>query len=108
MITDADIKKLKKVFVSKNDLKKEVSRLDKRIDGLKIYIDYRLEPFEEMRKDFYSFKDQVLKTLDWLVGAFKKFDEEHTILSGQYSEVQIKIENHETRIGIIEKKNPAN
>ncbi len=100
MITDADVTKLKKVFVTKSYFTKELKRLDRRFDGLKMYIDLRLEPLNGLGE----FKESVLKTLDWLVGAFKKFDEEHTILAGRYGEINMKIENHESRIGLLEKK----
>ena len=79
-------------------------RLDKHTASIIKYIDHRLEPFEEMRKDYYEFKDSVLKSLDWLVGAFKKFNEEHTILMGTYTEVNTKLDNHKTRITVLENK----
>lgn len=34
---------------------------------------------EQFKNEFIEFKNYVTKTLDWLVGAFKKFDEEYTI-----------------------------
>ena len=68
------------------------------------YIDFKIEPLEEMRKDYYQFKDSVLKSLDWLMSAYKKFDEEHTVLSESYSYVREKVDNHETRISNLEDK----
>lgn len=86
----------------------KIEQLDKKIDtvkeGLIFYIDKRLEPFEEMRKDFYSFKDQVLTTLDWLVTAFKKFDEEHSSLHRKYELCDGRLDNHEHRLYVMEKK----
>lgn len=84
------------------------TRLDNKIEavrnGLIMYIDTRFEPFEEMRKDFYSFKDQVLSTLDWLVSAFKKFDKEHTVLTYRYKVQGEQIEHHDRRLCVMEKK----
>lgn len=45
-----------------------------------VYIDFKIKPLEEMSVDYYKFKDHVNKTLDWLVGAYQKFDEEYLIL----------------------------
>lgn len=77
-------------------------RMDKRIDTLMKYIDFKLEPIEEFRKEFTDFKERVLKTLDWLVGTYQKFDEEHTVSSEQYSRMTDKVENHEKRIATLE------
>lgn len=57
------------------------------------YIDYRLEPLELMAKDYAQFKDKVLTSLDWLVGAFKKFEDEHTLLTERYIEINKRLEN---------------
>ena len=81
MITDADVKKLEKTFATKEELKKTESQLNNRIDRLSQNIDYKLAPLIEFKEDFSSFKSSVLKTLDWLVGAFKKFEEEHLVLT---------------------------
>ena len=51
-----------------------------------------------------EFKDHMYKTLDFLVGSYKKFDEEHSILTTRYSTIGKTIDNHETRISILEKK----
>ncbi len=102
MLTDLDIVKLKKVFVTKQELKETENRLIK-------YIDYKTDRLESailaLSKEFSEFKEQTNKTLDWLVGAFKKFDEEHTILSARYSTINKAIDNHENRITSLEKSN---
>src|SRR3990167_7827294 len=68
MLTKTDFTNLRNEFATKKDLKKfvtntefryEINRLDKRID--------------DFHKEFVEFKDTVLQTLDWLVGAFKDF-----------------------------------
>ena len=80
------------------------SYVDKHIAVLIKHLDARFAPLEAMAKDYYEFKDQVLKTLDWLVGAFKKFDEEHTVLTDSHSNIQQKVDTHEKRITLLETK----
>ncbi len=106
MINDRDIKKLKIIFATKKDLKASEIRLDKKIDGVIKYIDFKSEPIGEFRTEFIDFKERVLKTLDWLVDAFKKFDEELIVKTHQDTEVEDKLENHEIRIKNLE-RNPV-
>ncbi len=100
MITDADIVKLKKIFVTKQELKETEKRLIK-------YIDYKTDRLEKailvLSKEFSEFREQTYKTLDWLVGAFKKFDEGHTILSARYSTINKTLDIHESRTTSLEK-----
>ena len=109
MITDLDIVKLKKVFVTKQELKLEIDRVIK-------YVDYKTDRLEEsikvlskeladFKREMMEFKEHMYKTLDFLVGSYKKFDEEHTILSARYSTVNKTIDNHEDRIISLEKRN---
>lgn len=78
------------------DLKRDVTLLSFRVDSIE-------KEIKIFRQEFIDFKDKVYTNLDWLVGAFKKFDEEHSILTGRYSDVNEKLDNHETRIKILEK-----
>ncbi len=71
---------------------------------IKEYIDFKVKPLEDMSIDYYTFKDHVTKTLDWLVGAYQKFDEEYIIMASTHSKMQDILENHEKRIVIIENK----
>lgn len=84
-------------YATKQDLLATEDRLDqkidKRIDGVIKYIDYKLELVDEFKKEFVDFKDRVMKTLDWLVGAFKKFDEEHTVMAEQIRKIADKQRN---------------
>lgn len=93
-----------KIDLVNKRLDAKIDLVNKRIDRVIDYIDERLKPFEEMRKEFAEFKDRVLTALDWLIGAFKKFEEEHTILTGKYSEVSQRLNDHENRISALEKK----
>ena len=119
MITDTDINKLEKVFVTKsefNDFKTGVDKRFEKVDKRLELVYKRLELLEnsvlhlskelsDFKNEMREFRDQTYKTLDWLVGAFKKFDEEHTILSARYSTINKTIDNHENRITSLEKRN---
>lgn len=110
MITDQDIRKLKKVFVTKEDLRTSLTSFVTKeehkasTDRLIKYIDYRLEPLEEFKREFKDFKDSVLKSLDFLVRAYQKLTDEHTVAFEQYSRLDGKVEDHEVRIKLLEDK----
>ena len=97
MITDADVKKLKTIFSTKEDLKGTENYLNYKIDTLEKKVD-------DFKVEFTGFKDSVLKSLDWLVGAFKKFEEEHTVLTEQNKRANGKLDNHEKRIFSLEQR----
>ena|SRR3989338_8610643 len=96
--TKRDVETIVEKIVDKKTLpiRQDVSMLNFRVSSLE-------DKFKEFQKEFSDFKDRVLTNLDWLVGAFKKFDEEHTILSQRYIDMGDKLDNHETRIKILEK-----
>ena len=102
MITDTDIVKLKKVFVTKQELKLEIDRANSYTEKLFMSLSKDLLEF---KKEMVDFRNRTDKALDWLVGAFKKFDEEHIILSARYSTINKIIDNHENRITSLEKRN---
>lgn len=112
MITDNDIKKMKQTFVTKEDLKKELRAYatKKDLKSTENFLNYRIDLLEkkvdDFKKEFSDFKDSVLKSLDWLVHAFKKFDEELMIITHRNIKIEDKIENHETRIKNLE-RNPV-
>ncbi|MFA5770193.1 MAG: hypothetical protein WC894_01700 [Patescibacteria group bacterium] len=105
MITDADVKKLKTIFATKKDL--EGLRVD--LKGTENYLNYKIDSLDKkvdkFKEEFTGFKDSVLKSLDWLVGAFTKFEEEHTILTEQNGRANGKLDNHEARIEHLEYAN---
>lgn len=105
MITDTDIKKLEKVFVTKSEFNEFKINANKHFDLLEYRVTQLSQEFNEFREEMREFRDQTYKTLDWLVGAFKKFDEEHAILSARYSTINKTIDNHENRITSLEKRN---
>ena len=104
MLTDGDINKLKKVFATKKDY--QDMKID--IDNFKKSVDIRFEIVEnaidKLSRSIVDFKEHTYKTLDWLVGAFKKFDEQHTVLTARYITINKTIDNHESRITNLEKK----
>lgn len=104
MIIDADVKKLEKTFATKAELKQTEFSLNKRIDRLSKEIDFKLEPLMEFKEEFSDFKSSVLKSLDWLVGAFTKFNEEHAVLTEQNGRAIDKLNNHEKRIFSLEQR----
>lgn len=114
MLSNKDISKLEKKFATKKDFKKTEDRLNKRtgqvessinkrIDRVLKYIDFKIKPLEEFRKEMLEFKDKVLDRLDWLIGKYQKFEDEYTIQAEQNRRILDRIENHEKRISSIEK-----
>ncbi len=67
-------------------------------------LDMRFKRIEQFIVEFDLFKDQVLSRLDWLINQYKKFDEEHMVLTSRYSDAQVRLDGHEKRIGILEQK----
>ncbi len=115
MITDADIKKMKKVFATKDDVKFFATKddlkafatqeyVDERFKRLFKYLDQRFEPLDKLVKGFDEFKDKVFINLDWLTGKYNKFEEEHTVLTEQNSRNINKLDNHEKRISSLEQR----
>ncbi len=68
------------------------------------YVDTR---FDALQSELREFAEEAMKNFDWLIGAFKKFDEEHTVLTGRYTDVHSRLDGHEVRIGRLEKKSTA-
>ena len=110
MITDADVKKLSKAFVTKNDLKKGLDRfatkeyVDKRFERLFKYLDYRFQPLDKLVKDIDELNNKISTNLDFLMGKYTKFEDEHTVLTEQTNRVNGKLDNHEERIFSLEQR----
>lgn len=115
MITDADVKKLEKTFVTKKyfddkldvakrDLKDTELRLNKRIDRVTKYVNFEIEPVTDFKKEFKDFKNKVFDKLDWLIGKYNKFEDEHNVLSEQNTRTNNKLDNHEDRIVNLEQR----
>src|SRR3989338_9320627 len=105
MITDADIKKMKKVFVTKSDLKSFATKddlkafatqeyVDKRFERLFKYLDHRFEPLDKLVKGFDELNNRISTNLDWLMGKYTKLDDEHMVATEQTNRVNVKLDNH--------------
>lgn len=107
-------------IVTRGILREEFAAFDKHLEKafdnqfnrIKSYLDFRLKPLEEMMEDYYKWKDHVNKTLDWLVGAYQKFEEKYDFVSSKQVDTQNRLENHEGRIMTLEvdklRKNKTN
>ena len=78
------------------------THINKRFNAIQEAIDFKLDPILKEQEENKKFRTQVMQTLDWLVGAFKKFEDEHSVLSGKYSDIHNRLDNHEERINTLE------
>ena len=85
-ITDADIKKLRKEFASKKDLK----NLEQK--------------FEILVSEIHKMKDEFTTRFDQIMGELKATREEQTVAFYQTNSLKETVNNHESRIGLIEDK----
>ena len=108
MLTNADIKKLKKIFVTKEELSLEVDKINSQTEKLFLIlmdsINQLRKELSDFRKEMQDYKERTNKTIDFLFGSYKKFDEEHSVLTARYSTIGKTIDNHEIRITTLEKK----
>lgn len=102
-----------KNFVTKDYLDKKLKNfvthdyLDKRLNNLLSRLELRFQYFEEKFKKFDEIDsklNKIMTTLDWLVGRYKKLDEENAVGFVQYKRVNEEIDNHEKRTIVLEKK----
>ena len=90
-ITDEDVKKLKKTFTTKDDLKKLENRIDYKFDDFEIKIEDKLTQF---RSDIFDKLDGVLKEI---------------LASREEQEINAhRLSDHEDRIEKLEKFQFAN
>ncbi len=97
-----------KLEVNRKYLDEKIDLTRKELKGTENYLNYKIDTLEKkvdnFKEEFTGFKDSVLKSLDWLVGAFTKFNEEHTVLTEQNKRTNVKLDNHEERISSIEQR----
>lgn len=79
--------------------------IDERFKKMQEYLDFRLEPLDTLVKDFYEFRSNVFDKLDWLIGQYKRFDEEHTVLTESYGSNARVLSDHAKRIKELEQFN---
>lgn len=91
------------INVLRREFKAEIADAEKRIKGsLKFDISEiteRLDKLEIREDKHYNF---LIDKLDWLVGAYKKFEDEHDIHSAKISEHTDKLENYLQRLKTLE------
>jgi ABC-type molybdenum transport system ATPase subunit/photorepair protein PhrA len=105
MITEKDIQKIedsleknfRKIFATKDELKATESYLEYKIGTVSAEL-------KEFKEEMYKFRDSVLTTLDWLVGAFQKFEQEYLISNVQYKRTSEILDQHDKRLLICQDK----
>lgn len=91
-------KKMEEKFVSKEYLD---MRFEKHTEAMMKYIEFKLEPLEEIKRRLDAL-DPIIKNIDWLTAEYIKFQQEHTILSTGYMEVNDRTNSHKDRIHMLE------
>lgn len=94
------------------DLEKKIDdtlnkQLDEFVKRFVNYIDLRFQLIDEAAKKVSGMDERINRidnNVDWLIGEYKKFSDEHFILTNQYSDLNQKIDNHEDRIKLLEKR----
>lgn len=110
MITDADVKKLEKVFATKkglDSLDSKINNVDKKLDRTINYMNIKFNIIEEKLTKLDSIDTRLASIMDslaWLTGEYKKFDEEHIVLTEQNSRVSVRLDSHEKRIISLEQR----
>ena len=94
MITDTDIRKMKAVFVTKNEFKKELKTLDSKMDS----------GFQELLKFIVEIKNDIMKELNEFRNEFNEFRNEMRDINRTN---QSTLNNHETRITHLEYTNKS-
>lgn len=85
-ITDADIKKLRKEFASKKDLKN---------------LEHK---FEILVSEIHKMKDEFTSRFDQIIGELKATRDEQIVAFYQRNSLKETVESHEPSIGLIEDK----
>lgn len=92
----------KEEVVTKKFFKDEVKKLDQKFERVFDKFDeneIRFQKIEEKIPDNFDKKlSNIQETLDFLVGEFKRFDEEHTLLSHRVGDHNDRIEKLELNV----------
>jgi len=110
---------VKNNYLTKDYFDKELTkRLNRSIKNITEYVDIRFNEvdrrfeqvdrrFEQVDRRFEQIDEKlnkIMNHLDWLVGEYKRFDEEHIVATEQSRRQNDKLENHETRISTLEQR----
>jgi len=97
----------KKIEETKQDLETKIDKVDKKLDRTTNYMNIKFNNIEEklIKLDSIDSRlESIMESLAWLTGEYKKFDEEHTVLSEQNNRTNDTINNHEERISRLEQR----
>jgi hypothetical protein len=84
-------------------VKKEIETLHIEMDERFSIVDEKLNIVDERLIKMDEKFDKMMNNLDWLVGSYKKFGEEHTTLSQHNSDNTDEIEELKERVAKLEK-----
>jgi archaellum component FlaC len=109
-ITDADVAKLEKIFVTKTEflgLKQDVRGLKKDVNGLKKDVSGLKKDVSGLKQDFLYLKQEVSELKDLVhevIFAIQSLRDEVVTIAYRNKENTDTIANHATRITLIEDK----
>lgn len=83
--------------VTKGYLRHELSILRTEFDKLRIEVDEKAK----------TYRDQILTRLDEIMGEFENIREDRTLAVGQTRDLRDQVEDHERRIGKMERAQKA-
>ncbi len=95
MITDNDIKKLQKIFVTKEEHRASIERVIN-------YINFRLEPLDKIERVVDEVENKLILFKDEILHEVVAMREELAVTLGHRD----MLEDHEIRITKLEKKTP--
>jgi chromosome segregation ATPase len=106
VINDLDIKKLKTVFTTKDDLEKLELRVgdsfisvQEQFDHVQEQFDHVQEQLDDLKTDVSDIKNHMITMEDNILGALSRLQSENVVTSSY----RPKIEDHEQRITKVEK-----
>lgn len=83
-------------------LEKRFDSIDKRFEEMDIRFEKRFERIEARLTNIEVKLEKIMTMLDWIVGAIKKSDDEHTVLVGQYANCEERLDDNDKRILALE------
>lgn len=100
-------KQKKDEFITKKYLDNTIDKVDRKLDRTTNYMNLKFNVIEEKLTKLDSIDvrlESIMKTLDWLTGEYKKFNEEYIVASEQTNRVNGKLDKHEKRIFSLEQR----
>jgi hypothetical protein len=81
----------------------QIKGLEQRMNGVEIKLDVLVERFDEHERKEEERYNNLMDKLDWLVGSYSKFDEEHIVLSEHSNRNTDELEELRNRVSKLEK-----